>query len=132
MKQNTKSPDITTAKREGATSFTISQKEEILKRDGYQCVIGGFGVKEGVDLHVDHIEPQDLGGKSTINNGQTLCSQHNFLKKNLLQTEAGKKMFIRLHERAKQSGDTAVLNFCIDILKTYESHNINGHIKWEK
>lgn len=71
--------------------FTEKQKSEILKRDGYKCVICGKGKEDGVELHVDHIKPKDYGGKATIENGQTLCSQHNFLKKNLKQTETGKK-----------------------------------------
>lgn len=59
--------------------FTPEQKEAILKRDGYKCVICGRGKKEGVELQVDHIKPKYLGGESTIENGQTLCAQHNFI-----------------------------------------------------
>lgn len=111
--------------------FTALQKEEILKRDEYKCVICGKGKKEGMDLHVDHIKPKDLGGEATLENGQTLCSQHNFLKKNFKQTETGKKMFIRLYELAKSEKNNELLNFCIDILETYEKHKINGHIEWK-
>src|SRR3989344_6139532 len=75
--------------------FTAAQKEAIIKRDGYKCVICGRGEKDGVELHVDHIKPKDLGGEATIGNGQMLCAQHNFIKKNLKQTETGKKMYIR-------------------------------------
>ena len=64
--------------------FTAAQKEAILKRDGYKCVICGRGKKDGVDLQVDHIRPKDFGGEAIIENGQTLCSQHNFIKKNAL------------------------------------------------
>jgi len=71
--------------------FTIAQKKEILERDGYRCVICGAGRENGVELHVDHIKPKDMGGLATTENGQTLCSQYNFLKKNLKQTETGKK-----------------------------------------
>ena len=81
--------------------FTSAQKATILKRDGYKCVICGRGKKDGVELHVDHIKPKDFGGEATIENGQTLCAQHNFIKKNLKQTETGKKMYIRLYELAK-------------------------------
>lgn len=112
--------------------FTATQKEAILKRDGYKCVICGRGKKEGVELHVDHIKPKDLGGEATIENGQTLCSQHNFIKKNLRQTETGKKMFIRLYELAKSEGNEELKNFCADVLETYEKYNINGHIVWKK
>lgn len=112
--------------------FSAAQKKTILERDGFKCVVCGKGLKEGVDLHVDHIKPKDFGGEATIENGQTLCSQHNFIKKNLKQTETGKKMFIRLYELAKAEKNEELIKFCADVLKTYEKHNINGHIIWEK
>jgi 5-methylcytosine-specific restriction endonuclease McrA len=112
--------------------FTASQKATILKRDQYKCVICGRGKKDGVELHVDHIKPKDLGGKATISNGQTLCSKHNFIKKNLKQTETGKKMFIRLYELAKKEKNNDLKKFCSDILETYEYHDINGHIVWKR
>jgi len=52
-----------------------------MERDEYKCVICGKGIKDGVEIHIDHIKPKDFGGKATIENGQTLCAQHNFLKK---------------------------------------------------
>ncbi len=73
-----------------------------------------------------------MGGEATIENGQTLCSQHNFIKKNLKQTETGKKMFIRLYDLAKSQNNEELEQFCIDILETYEKYNINGHIIWNK
>ena len=112
--------------------FTPEQKEAIFKRDGYKCVICGRGLKDGVEIHADHIKPKDLGGKAEIENGQTLCAQHNFQKKNYKQTETGKKMFIRLYELAKKYNDAKLKNFCADILTEYEKHGINCHIKWEK
>jgi 5-methylcytosine-specific restriction endonuclease McrA len=92
--------DPENVKKKNLDDFTPKQKETILKRDGYKCIMCGKSKKHGMDLHIDHIKPKDLGGKSTIENGQTLCSQHNFLKKNLKQTETGKKMYIRLYELA--------------------------------
>ena len=112
--------------------FTAAQKEAILERDGYKCVICGGGKKDGVDLHIDHIKPKDFGGEATIENGQTLCSQHNFIKKNLKQTETGKKMFIRLYELAKSEKNEELMKFCADVLETYEKYDINGHIIWQK
>lgn len=112
--------------------FTPSQKQEILERDDYKCVICGRGKKEGVDLHIDHIKPKDFGGEATIENGQTLCSQHNFIKKNFKQTETGKKMFIRLYDLAKSENNEDLIKFCADVLETYEKHNINGHIVWKR
>ncbi|MBU0634201.1 MAG: HNH endonuclease [Candidatus Omnitrophica bacterium] len=112
--------------------FTFGQKEAIFKRDGYKCVVCGRGQKDGIEIHADHIKPRDLGGESTIENGQTLCAQHNFQKKNYKQTETGKKMFIRLYELAKKSNDKKLQKFCNDILCVYEDHDINCHIVWEK
>jgi hypothetical protein len=112
--------------------FTLEQKETIFKRDGYKCVVCGRGQKDGVEIHADHIKPRDLGGKSTVENGQTLCAQHNFQKKNYKQTETGKKMFIRLYELAKKSNDKKLQKFCSDILCVYEDHDINCHIVWKK
>jgi len=112
--------------------FTAAQKKQILERDNYKCVICGKGKKDGVELHIDHIKPKDLGGKATIENGQTLCAQHNFLKKNFKQTETGKKMFIRLYDLAKSVGDTETQNFCSQILEVFEKNGVNGHIEWKK
>lgn len=112
--------------------FTEEQKRIILERDGYKCVQCGRGIKDGIELQVDHIKPKNLGGEATIENGQTLCAQHNFIKKHLKQTETGKKMFIRLYELAKNEGNQELLKFCTDVLETYEKHNINDHIVWKK
>jgi len=124
--------DPETASKKELEDFTPEQKEQIFKRDGYKCVICGRGPKDGVEIHADHIRPKYLGGKSTIENGQTLCSQHNFMKKTLKQTETGKKMFIRLYELAKKERNKELLKFCSDILEIYERHNINSHIVWKK
>ena len=123
-------PEYAENKRQA--DFTISQKNVILKRDAYKCVICGAGRENGAELHVDHIKPKDMGGLATIENGQTLCSQHNFFKKNFKQTETGKKMFIRLYELSKKENNQELQNFCVEILQTFENFNINGHIEWEK
>ncbi|MCX8472277.1 MAG: HNH endonuclease signature motif containing protein [Sediminibacterium sp.] len=112
--------------------FTSAQKQIILARDGYRCVICGRGKADGVELQVDHIKAKDVGGEATIENGQTLCAQHNFKKKNYKQTETGKKMFIRLYELAKSVDDSDTMKFCADILEVFEKNNVNGHIEWKK
>lgn len=124
-------PDFV-ALREDLEDFTPALKKQILERDNYQCVICGMGKKEGMELHIDHIKPKDLGGKATLENGQTLCSKHNFLKKNLKQTETGKKMFLRMLETAKNANEKELIDFLEDVLEVYEKHNINGHIVWKK
>ena len=112
--------------------FSSAQKSEIFKRDNYKCVVCGRGIADGVEIHVDHIKPRDFGGEATIENGQTLCAQHNFQKKNYKQTETGKKMFIRLYELAKELKDERLKAFCASVLIVYEEHDINGHIVWKK
>ena len=107
-------PEYAENKRQA--DFTISQKNVILKRDAYKCVICGAGRENGAELHVDHIKPKDMGGLATIENGQTLCSQHNFFKKNFKQTETGKKMFIRLYELSKKENNQELQNFCAALL----------------
>lgn len=115
--------------------FSASDKAKILERDGYKCVICGKGIKDGIDLQVDHIKPKELSGNATISNGQTLCASHNFRKKISSQTETGKKMFIRLLESVKNSDDknaSKIEKFCEEILRVFEKHDIDGHIKWKK
>jgi hypothetical protein len=112
--------------------FTLEQKEEIFKRDNYRCVICGRGPQNGYEIHADHIIPKDLGGKAEISNGQTLCSIHNFRKKNYKQTETGKKMFIHLYELSKEIGDKNTMRFCEEVLETFEKHHVNDHIEWKR
>ncbi len=112
--------------------FTPAVKKEIFERDGYKCVVCGRGQKEGVELHADHIKPKDLGGRATLENGQTLCGQHNFLKKNFKQTETGKKLFIRLYELSKAENNEELMRFTAEILEVFEKNGINGHIEWRR
>ncbi len=124
--------DPTLMKKRVLEDFSLKQKKEIFERDGYKCVICGRGKEHGVELHVDHIKPKELGGEASIKNGQTLCAQHNYQKKIFQQTETGKKMFIRLYELAKEENSEVFISFCRDILSVFERYNINGHIEWEE
>jgi len=112
--------------------FSPEIKEQIFERDNYKCVVCGKGKAEGVEIQADHVFPKDRGGKATLENGQTLCGKHNYLKKNFGQTEFAKKIFIKLYNASKSSGNKKMLNFSADILKVFEKHNIDDHIKWEK
>ncbi len=51
---------------------------------------------------------------------------------NYKQTESGKKMFIRLYELAKATNDQTMVNFCKEVLKTFDKHDINGYIPWKE
>ncbi len=108
--------------------FPENVKEEIFKRDNYRCVVCGLGRKDGVDIHADHIVPLDRGGTNTIDNGQTLCSKHNIMKKNYSQTEAGKKYFIKMYRRAVKHKDKKMIEFCKQVFDAYNKHKINTHI----
>lgn len=55
---------------------------EVLKRDNFRCKICGMSAEDGIKLHVDHIIPVSKGGKSTMNNLQTLCERCNLGKSN--------------------------------------------------
>lgn len=112
--------------------FTPEEKEEIFKRDNYRCVECGKGRHNGIEIHADHVKSKDKGGKAEVANGQTLCAEHNFKKKNYNQTETGKRMFIRLYEIAKSINDTKIMRFCEDVLAVYKEHDINGHIEWKR
>jgi hypothetical protein len=116
-------------------NFTPAERELILKRDEYKCVTCGLGRESGLELHIDHIKPRSLGGQGTLENGQTLCSRHNFIKKNYSQTETGKKSFIRLLEMVQSQPDdpnsSQLEEFLIEVLKVYEKHGIDGHIRWK-
>ena len=124
--------DPTSVKIRNLEDFTPAVKEAIFKRDDYKCVMCGRGKKEGFELHADHVKAKDFGGEATLENGQTLCSQHNFLKKNLKQTETGKKLFIILYELAKKENNQSLVKFCAEVLEVFEKNNMDGHIVWKR
>ncbi len=103
-------------------NFSQSVKDQIFLKDGYKCVICGKGKDDGVDIHADHIKPRDKGGESTLINGQTLCAQHNFQKKNYNSYEFGLKMFKKLKKIATAENDTQMINFCNEVIALYEKY----------
>lgn len=108
--------------------FSSEQKEAIFKRDNYRCVICGRGVKDGIEICADHIKPKDKGGTNTIENGQTLCMEHNLMKKNYSQTETGKRYFMKLYQQALAIGDKRTVEFCKQIFDVYDEKKINFHL----
>ena len=125
-----------TSGKKAFDEFTQTEKNEIFERDGYKCVVCGLGRENGLDLHIDHIKPRSLGGQGIIENGQVLCAPHNFIKKNLSQTETGKKGFIRLLELVKTFPDDPSASqleiFLLEVLNVYEKHGIDVHIRWDR
>jgi hypothetical protein len=112
--------------------FPPAVKKQVLERDNYSCVICGMGLKNNIDVYVDHIIAKDMGGRGTLENGQTLCGVHNNQKKNYGRTESAKRLFIQWYDTAKELEDIANSQFFADILKVYEKHNVNGQIKWKE
>ena len=113
----------------GLFDFPLKMKEGIFKRDNYKCVVCGRGRKDGVEICADHIKPKDKGGDNSFNNGQTLCMEHNLMKKNYSQTDAGKRYFIKIYKEACSNGDDKMIKFCKGVFDIYDKYGINGHIK---
>ena len=108
--------------------FSETMKRNALERDGYRCILCGRGREDGVTLTVDHIVPKDKGGPNTLENAQTLCSQHNLMKKNYSQTEAGKRYFIKMYEIAVANQNEKMIAFCRAVFDVYDEHGIDLQI----
>lgn len=60
------------------SKMSQSLRYDILKRDGFRCVLCGRSAREhGVELEVDHIIPVSKGGKTEPDNLRTLCKDCN-------------------------------------------------------
>lgn len=60
--------------------MTKALRYDIMKRDGFRCVLCGRSAKDGIELQVDHILPVAKGGKSVPENLRTLCADCNLGK----------------------------------------------------
>ena len=58
-----------------------SLRYDIMKRDGFRCVLCGRSANNHVTLHGDHILPVSKGGKTEYSNLRTLCSDCNMGKR---------------------------------------------------
>jgi hypothetical protein len=86
--------------------FTPSVREEIYRHDHSRCVVCGNGPHNGHEIHADHIRPRQLGGQSTVENGQTLCSEHNLLKKTYGTYDFYAHLVSRHEQEARSANDT--------------------------
>lgn len=102
--------------------FPPDIKEQIFKRDNYRCVVCGNGRHNGYEIHADHIIPRHLGGKSVLSNGQTLCSEHNMMKKNYGTTDFLRKYCEKMIKRAEELKDKRIVDLFKDVLKTLKKH----------
>ena len=62
-----------------------SMRYDIMRRDGFRCVLCGLSAKDGAILHVDHIIPVSKGGKTEMSNLRTLCEKCNIGKSNKIE-----------------------------------------------
>ncbi len=61
--------------------MTPALRYDVMKRDGFRCVLCGRSASDGIKLHVDHIVPIARGGKTIKSNLRTLCEDCNLGKK---------------------------------------------------
>jgi len=60
-------------------------RHEVFKRDNYTCVECGAKKEDGATLHIDHKIPVSKGGTDELENLQTLCSDCNLNKSDVIQ-----------------------------------------------
>lgn len=77
--ENEAPPPFIDPQRERA-KMTPAIRYQVIKRDGYRCRACGASVQNGALLHVDHITAVSNGGKTVIDNLQTLCTVCNLGK----------------------------------------------------
>jgi hypothetical protein len=82
--QKTQLKDKTEYKQENSRNVSLSLRLKVLSRDNFCCVFCGKSpaMDIGTKLHIDHIKPFSKGGKSTLENLQTLCEECNLGKSN--------------------------------------------------
>jgi len=68
--------------KEDKRDIPLKLRLSVLNRDNFRCVFCGRSpaTSVGVILHIDHIHPFAKGGKTTLNNLQTLCFKCNIGK----------------------------------------------------
>ena len=109
--------------------FSPAVKRAIFEKNNYRCVVCGLGREDGVRIAADHKKPKSKGGDSSVENGQTLCYQHNSMKKDYGQTTAGKRYFIEIYNTAVENQDKKMIAFCQSVFDAYDEHDMNGHIE---
>lgn len=98
-------------KKEGVTREPVSIKirYKILSRDNHTCRGCGVKASDGIDLHIDHKTPVDLGGTNDEDNLQTLCSKCNLGKKHLFEDQDEKLLRKALRETSAEKRLTVLI-----------------------
>ena len=73
------------SKKRKRTHIPRGLRHEVFKRDNYTCVECGARKDDGATLHVDHKIPVSKGGTDELSNLQTLCSDCNLNKSDVIQ-----------------------------------------------
>ena len=68
--------------------MTAKLRWSILESGGFRCRVCGHGASAENPLHVDHIVPVSLGGKTVPENLQILCSRCNLGKGASMPTQS--------------------------------------------
>lgn len=70
--------------QESSRNVSLSLRLQVLSRDNFRCVFCGKSPATNLEtkLHIDHINPFSKGGKSILENLQTLCEECNLGKSN--------------------------------------------------
>ena len=77
LKEMKTAADYQATARYQRTLVTDSLRYDVMRRDGFRCVLCGRDASDGIKLHVDHIVPVSKGGLSTMDNLRTLCEDCN-------------------------------------------------------
>ena len=67
------------------TRVPKGMRHEVFKRDNYTCCECGARKTDGATLHIDHKIPVSKGGTDELDNLQTLCSDCNLNKSDVIQ-----------------------------------------------
>lgn len=102
--------------------FPEDIRKKIFKRDNYRCVVCGNGRHNGYEIHADHIKPRSKGGKSTLENGQTLCSKHNMMKKNYGTTDFLRRYCEKMLIIAEEIEDQKTKELFEEIIAVLDKH----------
>jgi hypothetical protein len=65
--------------KDPSRSFSDEQRLAIYRRNEGRCQVCGI-VCEDSAFHADHVVPHSRGGRTTVENGQVLCPEHNLSK----------------------------------------------------
>ena len=104
--------------------FPESVKLDIKKKDNYTCQWCGKIETQIEKLAVDHIIPEDSGGKGVFENGITLCTHCNNRKKYLGVSIFGKNMFKKYLVLAQKNNDKKTIKFIEELLNVFDKHQL--------